>query len=47
MSNEISLIAELNRMKVLFQARTIAAVLGMPQPVDLPTPVEPEEETRA
>lgn len=34
---DVELIRELNRVKVLFQARAVAAAMGLPTPVD-PTP---------
>ena len=37
MSNA-EMIAELTRAKVLFQARALAAALGVPQPTALPSP---------
>lgn len=36
MTDNRQLLAELTRMKVLFQARALAAELGVPQPTDLP-----------
>lgn len=36
-------IAELARVKTLFQARTLAAFIGAPQPTRLPTEIEGRE----
>lgn len=38
MSETAAIIAELARVKVLFQARALAAAIGAPQPVNLVTP---------
>lgn len=36
MTDNTQLLAELTRVKVLFQARALAAVMGLPQPVSPP-----------
>ena len=36
---DAELIRELNRVKVLFQARAVAAAMGLPAPVDATPPV--------